>query len=141
MPISFLIFYTRRPDVSPANFRSYMEEKHVPLLKEIFKTHLPLSYTLQYPARVDSGAGDRLGAVTSSRGRADPDAPVVIVGSPSNIDWDCVGEMTFRDELHVQQCWAAMDGPEGQRAKEDEENFTVPERLRVVLMGESTVLM
>ena len=141
MPISVLAFYTRRPDVAPEQFRSYMEEHHVPLLKTVFGAHLPLSYIVRYPVRVDSGAGDRLGAVTSSSKRAGPNDPVVLVGSPSDLKWDCMGEMVFRDELHVQQGMAAMNSPEGQRAKEDEEVFTVPEKLRVVLIGGSSVLM
>jgi hypothetical protein len=141
MPISVLVFYTRRPDVTPEKFRSYMEGHHVPLIKEIFESHMPLSYTIRYPARVDSGAGDRLGAVTSSRGRAEPDAPVVLVGSPTDVQWDCIGEMVFRDELHVQQGMAAMNSQDGQRAKEDEEIFTIPEKLRVVLLDESSILV
>jgi hypothetical protein len=113
MPISVIYFYLRRPDVTPEHFRSYMEETHVPLIKEVFEMHPPQSLRLRYIARVKTGAGDRLGAVTSSRGRADPDAPVVLVGSPKDVDWDAIGEMVFRDELHVQQCLAVMNGPGG----------------------------
>jgi hypothetical protein len=141
MTISILALYTRRPDITPEQFRSYMEEHHVPLIKAAFGAHLPLSYTVRYPIRVASGVGDRLGAVTSSTGRADPNGPVVLVGQPSDVEWDCLGEMVFRDELHVQQGMAAINSPKGQEAKEDEEVFTVPEKLRVVLIGGGSELL
>ncbi|KAG9195393.1 hypothetical protein G6011_00514 [Alternaria panax] len=141
MPISFIYFYLRRPDVTPEHFRSYMEETHVPLIKEVFEMHPLQSLRLRYIVRVKTGAGDRLGAVTSSRGRADPDAPVVLIGSPKDVDWDAMGEMVFRDELHVQQCLAVMNGPGGQRIKEDEETIAITEKTRVILMGEESTFL
>jgi hypothetical protein len=51
-----------------------------------------------------------------------------------------MGEMVFRDELHLQQGMAVMNNEDGQRVREDEESFTVPEKLRIVLIGESTSL-
>jgi hypothetical protein len=44
--------------------------------------------------------------------------------------------MIFRDELHMQQCLAAMNSMDGQRVKDDEENFTESHLLKVVLVGE-----
>ncbi|KAI4941653.1 hypothetical protein J4E91_010526 [Alternaria rosae] len=133
MTVSVLCFYSRRPEVTPEHFQWYMEETHLPLIKEVFEMHPPQSYRLRYVVRVKTGAGDRLGAVTSSRAKADPDAPVVLVGSPQDMDWDAVGEMVFRDELHIQQCLSIMNGPGGQRIKEDEETIAIPEKTRVVL--------
>jgi hypothetical protein len=49
---------------------------------------------------------------------------------------DLVREMIFRDELHMQQCLAAMNSMDGQRVKDDEENFTESHLLKVVLVGE-----
>jgi hypothetical protein len=140
MAISVLCFYTRRPEITPEYFQSYMEEHHLPLIKKIFEIHPPQSYKLRYPVRVKTGAGDRLGAVTSRTGRADPDAPVVIVGSPQEMDWDALGEMIFRDELHIQQCLSMMNGPEGQRIKDDEETIAIPEKTRVILMGGDSLM-
>lgn len=50
---------------------------------------------------------------------------------------DMMGEMIFRDELHLQQCLAVVNSMEGQRIKDDEENFTIPHLLKVALIGES----
>lgn len=45
---------------------------------------------------------------------------------------------TYTDtlRLHIQQTFAIANGPEGQRIKEDEEAFTDPDNIRVVLTGE-----
>ncbi len=141
MPISVLCVYLRRPEVTPEHFQSYMEKSHVPLIKEVFEVHPPQSFKLRYVVRVKTGAGDRMGAVTSSRARADPDAPVVLIGSPQDVDWDAIGEMVFRDELHLQQCLSVMNGPGGQRIKEDEETIAITEKTRVILLNGETTLM
>lgn len=140
MPLSVMVFYTRRPDVTPDQFRERMENVHVPIIRDVMGEHYPTCYTLRYVVRVDSGAGDRLGANTASKKRAPPDAPVVLVGSPSDLGWDAMGEMVFRDELHVQQGLGTINSPDGQRVKEDEEVFTLTDKLRVVLMGESKTM-
>ncbi|KAF1835917.1 hypothetical protein BDW02DRAFT_567529 [Decorospora gaudefroyi] len=137
MTFSVLVFYTRRPDVTPERFQTYMEETHVPLFKKVLGPHYPLSYNMRYVVRVSSGAGDRLGATTSAKGRADPDAPVVLVGSTKDVEWDALGEMVFRDELHVQQAFAMMNSPAGEQVQDDEGEFTVPDKLRLLLMGET----
>lgn len=38
--------------------------------------------------------------------------------------------------LHVQQALATANGPDGQSIREDEEAFTVPDNMKVVLAGE-----
>lgn len=135
MTISALLFYTRRPDISPPEFEKYMSKHHVPLIKEVMGPHYPQTYTMRFVVRVSSGAGDRLGAIISSRGRAADDAPVVLIGSPQEVDWDAFGEMVFRDELHMQQALALLETPGGQAIKEDEENFTMVDKMKVILMG------
>jgi hypothetical protein len=137
MPITLVVFYKRHSDFTPEQFQSYMEDNHVPLLKKAFGPHWPVSYNLRYVTRVKTGAGDRLGATVSSTARASADAPVVLVGSPEDLGWDAIGEMVWRDELHLQQGLAMMDSPDGQRVKEDEEVFTITDELRAVLVGEN----
>ena len=140
MPLSVMVFYTRRPEFSPDKFKSYLEDIHLPMLKEIMGPHYPLTYTLRYVVRVRTGAGDRLGATTSTKKNAEPDAPVLLVGLPSELGWDCIGEMVFRDELHAQQGLATVNTPEAQRLKEDEDVFAMPNQLRAVLMSEAKVV-
>ncbi len=130
MPLTVLVFYTRRPEISPEEFISHLENIHMPMLKEVIGPHYPISYSLRHVIRVKTGAGDRLGATTSTRKAAEPDDPVLLVGAPNDLDWDCVGEMVFRDELHLQQGLAMINKPESQRLKDDEELFAVQNKLR-----------
>jgi hypothetical protein len=137
MSCSVIVLYKRRSDVSPSDFQKYMEDVHIPLMKEALGDQFPSSYPRRYVARIESGAGDRLGAPAASRKHGNPTAPVVLVGAPDDWAWDMMGEMMFRDELHMQQCYAMMNGLDGQRVKDDEENFTETQQLRVVLVGQS----
>jgi hypothetical protein len=139
MTVSVVAFYTRLPEITPAEFKRYMEEDHMPKVKKCMGEHYPLSYSRKYVERVESGAGDRLGASSgATKKHADPMAPVVLVGNPSEIGWDMMAELIFRDELHLQQCYATMNSDDGQIMKDDEENFTQPQLLKVVLMSETT---
>jgi hypothetical protein len=138
MTVSVICLYARRADISPAEFQRYMEEVHVPIQKEVMGEHYPISYPRRYVARIESGAGDRLGAPSASRKTGNPASPVVLVGSPEDLGWDLLAEMVFRDELHMQQCYAAINTLNGQKMKDDEENFTETSQLKVVLMSENT---
>ncbi|EMD93795.1 hypothetical protein COCC4DRAFT_65991 [Bipolaris maydis ATCC 48331] len=141
MTVTVMVFYTRRPEVTPEDFQSHIEQVHLPIYLEVFSENKPLSFTIRYTERVSSGAGDRLGAVTSMTGRAAPDDPVVLIGEPKELGWDAVSEMTFRDELHIQQCLSVMDGSGGERIKEDEDMFAVLEKTKAIIMTEKSVLM
>jgi hypothetical protein len=137
MVVSVLLLYTRRSDIGPEEFKRYMEDKHLPLMKQVLGDHYPASFPRRYLQRIESGAGDRLGTPSASKKTGDPAGPVVLVGAPEELGWDMWGEMVFRDELHMMQCYAAMNSLEGQAVKDDEENFTDPHLLKVVLVGES----
>ncbi|KAH7385484.1 EthD domain-containing protein [Phaeosphaeria sp. MPI-PUGE-AT-0046c] len=138
MTVSVICLYTRRADISPTEFKRYMEDVHVPIQKEVMGKHYPLSFPRRYVARIESGAGDRLGAPSASKKHGNPESPVVLVGTPEELGWDLMAEMIFRDELHMQQCYATINTLDGQRMKDDEENFTETSQLKVVLVGEST---
>lgn len=140
MPLTVLAFYTRHPDFSPKDFEAYMIDRHVPLVKDIMGPLCPQTYNLRFAMRVDSGIGDRLGAIISTQVRTNADAPVMLVGSPDDLDWDAVGEMTFRDELHLHQALSVMNDLDSQRIKDDEEIFTIPEKLKVVFVGDCRTL-
>jgi hypothetical protein len=87
MTASVIVQYTRRPHISPDEFKRYMEEQHIPLIKEALGIHFPASFPRRYLARVDSGASDRLGLQRHS----DPSAPVVLIGLPEELGFDMWG--------------------------------------------------
>lgn len=134
MPLSILLFFKRRSDFSPEQFKTHMEQKYLPLLKSIMVEHYPPTVTLRYVERVESGAGDRFGATMSLKSRNPPEAPVMLVGAPHELNWDCMCEMIYHDELQLQQSYALINSPAGQAVKEEEERFTEVEHMRIVLM-------
>jgi hypothetical protein len=58
----------------------------------------------------------------------------------SEIFFATILNLNFSVRLHLQQGLALINSPGAQRVKEDEEAFTVPEKLRAVVMGVSTSL-
>ncbi|KZM21563.1 uncharacterized protein EKO05_0000750 [Ascochyta rabiei] len=139
MALTILMFYTRRPDLTVAEFKKHMENKYLPIVKEVMGLHVPESTTLRYVERCSSGFGDRLGATLASKYRNNPDAPVLLVGYPKDLGWDAMVEMSFKDDLHLMQGYAATNSAEGQRLRDAEEDFTVPDAMKVVLMDRITV--
>ncbi len=116
-----------------------MEEKYLPIVKDVMGPHVPISTTLRYIERCSSGYGDRLGANLSSKYRNHPDAPVLLIGHPKDLGWDAIVEMSFKDDLHLMQGYAAVNSAEGQRVKDAEDDFTVIEAMKVVLMDQNVV--
>ncbi|KAF9693235.1 hypothetical protein EKO04_008683 [Ascochyta lentis] len=139
MTLTILMFYTRRPGLTHAQFKEHMERKYLPIVKEVMGPHVPETMILRYIERCSSGFGDRLGATLASKHRNDPDAPVLLVGHPKDLGWDVMMEMSFKDELHLMQGYAAKNSTEGQRIRDAEEEFTVPDAMKVVLMDRTTV--
>lgn len=134
MALTILMFYTRRPDLTPAQFRDHMESKYFPIVKEVMGSHIPVMTTLRYVERCGGGFGDRLGATLASKYRNDDNAPVLLVGYPKDLGWDAMVEMSFKDGLHLTQGYAATNSAEGQRIRDAEEKFIIPEAMKVVLM-------
>ncbi|KAJ4357027.1 hypothetical protein N0V95_002833 [Ascochyta clinopodiicola] len=128
------MFYTRRPDFTPGEFREHMETKYLPIVKDVMGLHMPITTTLRYVERCSSGFGDRMGATLASKYKNTPDAPVLLVGYPKDLGWDAMVEMSFEDDLHLMQGYAATNSAEGQRIRDAEEEFTVPDAMKVVLM-------
>lgn len=139
MVLIILLFYTRRPDLTPAEFKEYMETKYLPAVGEVMGPHIPKTLTLRYVERCGSGLGDRLGATLASKARNNPDAPVLLVGYPKDLGWDAMVEMSFKDELHLMQGYATTNLTDGQRIRDLEEEFSVPDAMKVVLMNRTTV--
>lgn len=138
MSLAVLLFYKRRSDFTPEQFKAHMENEYLPLLKTTMGEHFPQSITLRYVERAGTGAGDRFGATMSSKYRNPAEAPVVLVGSPSDVAWDCQCEMIFRDDLQLQQGYAIINSEAGQVVKDEEESFTDIDQMRVVLMEKKT---
>ena len=108
-----------------------MESKYLPIAKGVMGPYIPVMTTLRYDERFGGGSGDRLGVTLASKYRNDENAPVLLVGYPKDLGWNAMVEMSFKDDL---QGYAATNSAEGQRIRDAEEELSVRDAMKVVLM-------
>lgn len=119
MPYAVLIFATRKAGLSPEEFKDYYENKHIPLVNNLTRGHIPKSNTRYY--------------ITSGKIAQ----PEFIVGQPSDIPWDCVTALNFTDEEHFSRCMAIYQDEETQKIfAADEEKFLDRASLKMVIIGD-----
>lgn len=118
---TIVVFLTRKPGLSPAEFKDHYENKHVPLLHSLGGPTFPLSHTRHYLARDPSNPEH---------------PPIVVWGNPEGFDYDAFVEVTFESEAALREFQKVMVSPE---VLEDEDRFTDRTKLRAVVMGETTV--
>jgi hypothetical protein len=120
-PFIVVVFVTRKPTLSPEEFKDHWENKHVPLLKSLAGPRFPLSHRRHYLSRDPSA----------------PDYPLrVAVGQPEDFDFDAFTVVTFESEAAFKQFVPTMTRPE---VFEDEDRFTVRERMKAVILGETNI--
>lgn len=117
-PITALLFCYRLPSLSPSQFRTYIEEKHVPLVKSLLGANHPSTHTRYYTNK-DSG---------------------FMVGTASSEDADVIAVMTFESQEVMQLSMQARRA-DGTREiiEADEERFMDRARVKVVVLGERDV--
>jgi hypothetical protein len=136
MPFRFITYHYRQEGITPQEFRDAWEI-HMGVLVDATKIYAPIECVRHYPARVGSGIGQRSGMPAS---RVGEHAPVVLLGEPEHITWDCIVECVFRDELHFRQFWAHLNTPEiAERVHASEEKSSDPNRMQLVVLGETLV--
>ncbi|KAF1355646.1 hypothetical protein EJ07DRAFT_181986 [Lizonia empirigonia] len=90
MAYTILLFITRKPNLSPEEFKHHYENVHIPLARGLCAGHWPSKFTRRYLARITrKGFG----------GPANPDRPPLLLrGDAQTVDYDCISEMTFENE-------------------------------------------
>lgn len=116
-----IVFVTRKPGLSPAEFKDYYENTHVPLLQSLAGSLFPISHTRHYLAR-DLSHPDH--------------PPIVVYGAPEGFDYDVMVEVIFESQAALLEFRKVMVLPE---VLADEDRFTDPRKLRAVVMGETTI--
>jgi hypothetical protein len=140
MVFTALVFCYRQPHLTPDEFRHHLLDGYVPLMKKLLGAQGPSAVNFRFPARAGTGVGDRLGVFVMSKEKKSADAPVVLVGDSgdSDVQWDVIAEYVFPDELAFQQGWAMLnDGDVSVQLVEEEAKFSVVEKMKVVLLGET----
>lgn len=125
MTFSFLLFITRKPSLSPDEFKTHWDTKHVELLRTIAGEHFPLTHTRRYIAR------------TSHDGNWPAS---ILVGAQEDFTYDGIAELVFPNEAAFRAFFAVVSEPEAAaQIAEDEEAFIVREKMKAVVLGDTSV--
>ncbi|KAF2662134.1 hypothetical protein K491DRAFT_686627 [Lophiostoma macrostomum CBS 122681] len=125
MTFCVLLFITRKPTLSPTEFRSHWDTKHVELLKSIAGSDFPLTHTRQYISRTD-----QYGFWNAA----------VLVGAQEDFTYDGIAELVFEDEAAFQSFFGIVSAPEAAaKISADEDTFMVREKMKAVVLGETSV--
>lgn len=113
-----LVFATRKPGTTFAQFKSYYESTHVPLVTRLVLQNdlRPLSYTRNYIERDDGGGSFPFGGA-------------------EEWEYDCVARVVFRDVEHRDALFERFEEC-GDEIARDEERFLDRAKLRVVFVSE-----
>jgi hypothetical protein len=122
-PITLVTLATRKEGVTRAAFHEHNETLYAPLLK-------------RKAGKVHPVAWNRIYHVDES------ELPIglsrLLIGSSSSadevFDWDCMGQMTFEDELHLQQFITFMHSEEALEVLAEEEKFADPTKTKLLVM-------
>lgn len=126
MPFTASLFVCRKPGLTPAQFRDYWEDVHVPLVKSLVGSNLAQRIERHYFTQTEDGSGVY--------------SPSLLVGSPSSLDFDAYAILTFEDRAAFDRLLATISQPEiAQKISEDEEKFIDREKVRLVLESETAV--
>jgi hypothetical protein len=110
---------SRKENITRAEFQRHNEEIYAPLLKKVAGKLHPLVWTRRY--HVDES-------------ECPIGIPRVLIGGDDGLDWDCLGEMTFEDELHLQQFIAFMHSDAAVPMLEEEDKFADPGKTKLIVM-------
>ena len=121
MPYTIILLTSRRPDLTPSAFKAHYEDHHMPLVRRQCGDLWPITHTRSYIARSDEGSCDA----------------AVIAGAQTDFEFDCVTQMQFEDETHMQKCFERMAEPQNaEERRQDEERFLDMDRIRFVVVEE-----
>lgn len=117
-PVTALLYCYRLPSLDAVQFRTYIEEHHVPLVQSLLGSNHPLTHTRYYTDK-DSGFA---------------------VGSASSEDPDLVAVITYESQEAVQQSMKLRrsDGIREQ-IEGDEEKFMDRSKVKLIVLGQGDV--
>ncbi|OTB07523.1 hypothetical protein M426DRAFT_317831 [Hypoxylon sp. CI-4A] len=125
MTYTIVVQVRRRQDLTPTEFQTYYETRHVPLLKELLGDTFPITHTRNFVTRVPA-----TDAPASSKDEASGKAPetkflpVMHLNEPSVVDFDSLGFLVFEDYAAFQRFAERFASKEvAAKVEIDEANF------------------
>ncbi|CAO2656507.1 Nn.00g053100.m01.CDS01 [Neocucurbitaria sp. VM-36] len=122
MGITVFMFVPRKPGISLEAFKDHYENKHVPLVLKALGDAKPVSHTRYYCQRNPAAQGD-----------AEVPPPLLYVGDPSTIDYDCITTVELEDEAHFKRFNEAFEtSPLRKEIEEDQNLFADSSKFKVL---------
>lgn len=128
MSFTFFLFITRKPTLTPTEFKTHWDTVHIPLLQSIAGEDFPISHTRHYIARPPQQNIDGTWPAA------------VLVGGQEDFPYDGIAELVFENEKAFQRFMGKVSEPEAAaRIAADEEMFGVREAMRAVVKAGTSV--
>ena len=126
MVFRVFLFVTRKPTITPAEFKTHWDTVHVELLKSLTKEHFPITHTRHCIARPTEENGKWPAAV--------------LVGTQEDFSYDGIAELAFEDEAAFKTFYGIVSEPEvAAKIAADEDNFILKEKTRAVVRSGTAV--
>ncbi|KAF2007137.1 hypothetical protein P154DRAFT_517545 [Amniculicola lignicola CBS 123094] len=131
MTYTIILFVTRKPTITPDEFKDHWENKHIPLLQSITGSLFPI-HVRQYLIRIDrKGFG----------GPANRNHPLLLLrGTVDDFDYDAIAHLTFESEKAFHQFYHVIYETTAQaQLAADEKRFLDTEKMKTVVVGNTAV--
>ena len=123
--------------MTPAEFKTYYENSHMPLVQRIGGVHFPKSHTRSYIQRSEVDTS----ATSTGDGENAKYPATVLIGNQAEFDYDSVAELVFEDQTHFQLFMGAISENEAAKTlAADEEKFLDRGKMRAVMVDERNVM-
>ena len=149
MPYTVILLLTRKPHLTPTQFRHHFETTHLPLVKRLFGPLCPVPKRRIYFAQSQSKSDTNHPNNNNSNNNHTSNnhnpvqthyLPWLLKGDPETVDFDCITELEWPDEETFRKFQAELRTPEKRECVErDQEVFMGVER--IVVVGEVVVEM
>ncbi|KAF1842777.1 uncharacterized protein K460DRAFT_340196 [Cucurbitaria berberidis CBS 394.84] len=122
MAITVFMFIPRKPGMSLEAFKDHYENKHVPLILKALGDAKPLRHSRYYCQR-NSAAQEG----------ADVPPPLLYLGDPSTVDYDCIATVEFEDQAHFIRFNETFEtSPLKKEIQEDQDAFADSSKFKIL---------
>ncbi|KAF7513053.1 hypothetical protein GJ744_011319 [Endocarpon pusillum] len=115
-------FETRKPELSPAEFKDYYDNVHVPVIQEAMGSSFPKSHARYYVKQQSEDPNN-----------ANSTLPLVLIGSVADIDYDALVIMTFENRQQFLEFQTKYGEPDiAAKIGASADKFTIQSKLKVI---------
>lgn len=127
MVYALVALFSRRDDLTHDEFKRLFEGNFIPLLERVSGPLFPVTYSRRYIAHHSNDEQRK------KKGALGLDT--LVIGKEEDVPWDCIADMTFEDDLHMNQFLNFINeqGP-GEQIMACEATFSDTNKLRIIMM-------